>query len=85
LLGERRKKSGKGPRKAETYRAARRNAVLRGEVAQLWQGVEGIYSPIHHLRSRRYPYDGVRQRARYARQHAKQLAKRAVLMQEAAE
>lgn len=30
----------KGPRKAETYRAARRNAVLRGDPRQPWPGVK---------------------------------------------
>jgi hypothetical protein len=84
MSGKRRKKPGKGPRKAETYRAARRNAVLRGEVPQLWQGAPANYHPVTNC-GRVYPYDSARQRARYAWQHAKALAKRAAMMQEAAE
>jgi hypothetical protein len=31
------KRRGEGPRKAQTYRAARRNAALRGEVPGVWK------------------------------------------------
>lgn len=30
----------KGPRPAETYRGARRNAALRGEVKGVWRGIQ---------------------------------------------
>jgi hypothetical protein len=83
MSGKRGQKTGKGPRKAETYRAARRNAALRGEVPQLWQGAPANYRPVVN-HGHVYPYDSAGQRARCAYQHAKAPANRAVL-QEAAE
>lgn len=35
----------RGPRKAATYRAARRNEVLRGDVHSTWKGAEAKYQP----------------------------------------
>lgn len=35
----------KTPRASSTYRAARRNAVLRGDVKGVWRGAEATYRP----------------------------------------
>lgn len=41
------------PRAAETYRGARRNEVLRGEIKGTWRGVEAKYLPPPPVRMNR--------------------------------
>lgn len=53
----------KPPRAAETYRGARRNAVLRdAEPRRVWMGIKSVYRA-YQSKGKKYPSVGDRQKA----------------------
>lgn len=61
---EKRKRNRRGPRKAETYRVARRNAVLRGEVKGVWPSsvTRGTNAVLSKKPSKYKPHRGKKER-----------------------
>lgn len=60
----------KPPRRSDSYRSARRNDVLRGNVRGVWQGVCAVYIPYRpkgQTVPKVYPYASKRQNTRFAR------------------
>lgn len=58
-------------RKAESYRSARRNEVLRGNVRSTWKGAKAIHLVPEWPAGKTYRPNGKRERARRARHAAR--------------